>query len=239
MGFYDELSKYYDIIFPQGDAQLQFIKKRINGKNVLDLAAGTGNYTIALAKLDYHVVATDLDEEMVKHIEEKSREEKLGNIKARTLDMRDIHRIEGKNFDLIFCIGNSIVHLDNEEEIGDLIKKIYDLLNESGKVIIQIVNYDRILEFDVKNLPTIDRSKQGVKFIRDYELKDGKILFKTKLIVEYDQEYDHCVKLYPLTSESLTEMFVKAGFKEIEIFGGFDESEYNINSFATIAVAYK
>ncbi len=239
MGFYDELSKYYDIVFPKGDAQLQFIKERIKGKNVLDLAAGTGNYTIDLGKLGYHVVATDLDKEMIRHIKNKSREEKLDNIKAYSLDMRHINTIEDNNFDLIFCIGNSIVHLDNPKEIADIIKKIYDLLNENGKVIIQIVNYDRILEFGVKNLPTIDRPEHGVKFIRDYELNDEKILFKTKLIVENNQEYNNCVKLYPLTSESLTEMFVEAGFKDIEIYGGFDESEYNINSFATVAVAYK
>lgn len=41
MEFYNTLSSYYDIIFPVGEAQLKFIKKRAkNKKKVLDLAAG-------------------------------------------------------------------------------------------------------------------------------------------------------------------------------------------------------
>jgi len=36
------------------------------------------------------------------------------------------YEIEANNFNAIFCIGNSLVHLDNESEIEDVLKKIYN-----------------------------------------------------------------------------------------------------------------
>jgi len=236
LGFYEEFSKYYDIVFPLGEAQLRFINKRAKDKKkILDLAAGTGNYSIALAKEGYEVTAVDLDSEMVKNIEEKANKEEV-KVTAIAMDMKEIDKI-GSKFDLIFCIGNSLVHLDNKDEIKKVINKLYNLLNKDGVLIIQIINYDRIIQNNVKGLPTIDREEEGVKFIRDYEQKNGKILFKTKLIISKEEKvYENCVELYPLLARDLRDILISAGFKNVEFFGGFNEVEYNIDSMATVAV---
>lgn len=241
MSFYDELSKYYDIVFPPGDAQMKFIKKRLgDGKNILDLAAGTGNYSIALANLGCCVTAVDLDEEMVKYINEKRVKNHL-NIKGFKLDMKNIDNLNEK-FDFIMCIGNSLVHLENLQEIKDVILKLYNLLNEDGIIVIQIVNYDRILKYDIKELPTIDRSEKGVKFIRKYEVKENKVLFNGKLVVNKDnneQVYDNTVELYPLQSDDLVNTLKSVGMNKVDIYGNFNEEEHNIDSFATVVAAYK
>jgi SAM-dependent methyltransferase len=153
--------------------------------------------------------------------------------------MRDIDRLNENEFNLIFCIGNSLAHLNGTAEIKDVIKKMYNLLTDGGSIIIQTVNYDRVLKYDVKELPLIDRKKSGVKFIRNYELENGKILFKTKLIINNDKIYENCIKLYPLTSRELTYILNDCGFKKVDIYGDFNEGEFSINSFPMIAVAYK
>ncbi|QGU96312.1 methyltransferase domain-containing protein [Clostridium bovifaecis] len=239
MGFYEEFSKHYDVVFPLGEAQLNFIKKRAKDKKrILDLAAGTGNYSIALAKEGYDVVAIDLDSEMVRKIKEKARGKEV-KIRAISMDMKEVDKIEDK-FDLIFCIGNSLVHLDSKEEIEEVISKLYNLLNKDGVLIIQIINYDRIIEKNIKGLPTIDRSEKGIRFVRDYEEKDGKILFKTKLIIKSGEEvYENCVPLYPLLSRDLDNILRTSGFSSIEIYGGFNEAEYNVDSMVTIISAMK
>lgn len=238
MAFYEELSKYYDIVFLFSQIKLDFIKKRINGEKILDLAAGTGDYSIALGKLGYDVTAADLDEEMVEKIKGKSQLDKI-NIKSIKLDMKDIDKLDRNYFNLIFCIGNSLVHLQSINEIHKVIKKIYNALDVRGTVIIQIINYDRIFKYNVKELPLINRKKEGVEFVRKYELKDEKVLFKTKLIVNNSKSYDNCIELYPLTTSQLVDVLKDCGFKNIELYGGFDESEYSIDSFHTIAVAHK
>ncbi len=241
MGFYEELSRYYDIVFPLGEAQLNFIKKRSKDKHkILDLAAGTGNYSVALAKLGYNVMAADLDTEMIKKIEKKAYNEGV-SVKAFAMDMKEVDKLEEK-FDVIFCIGNSLVHLNNKEEISIVINKLYNLLNKDGVIIIQIINYDRILEKNLKGLPTIERSEERVSFIRDYEKKDDKILFKTKLVITKDNDervYENCVPLYPLLREDLQNILENSGFSSIEFFGGFNEEEYNLNSMATVVSAIK
>jgi len=62
MGFYEEISKYYDYIFPVGKEQINFITKVAGEgpKSVLDIACGTGGYALELAKQGYAVTAVDL-----------------------------------------------------------------------------------------------------------------------------------------------------------------------------------
>lgn len=239
MGFYEELSKYYDIVFPFGKPQFKFMLKRIKEKgNVLDLASGTGNYSIALAKHGHHVTAVDLDEEMIKKIQDKNKVEGT-DVNPCVLDMKDIDRFEENTYDAVVCIGNSLVHLDDTEDIKDVLSKMYNLLSDKGVVILQIVNYDRILKYDVKELPLIDRPESGVKFVRNYDIEDGKVLFKTKLIIDDSRTYDNCIKLYPLQSEELVNLLKEAGFSDIKLYGGFDEKEYTIDSFPLIVEATK
>lgn len=240
MGFYEELSRYYDIVFPLGQAQLNFISTRAKGKKILDLAAGTGNYSIALSKMGYEVTAVDLDEEMVKKIAEKNKAEGT-KTKAVVLDMNKVETLND-TFDVVICIGNSLVHLPNKEEIESLIKKLYNMLEKDGVLIIQIVNYDRVLENNVKALPTISREDEGVTFVRNYENKNGKILFKSKLIISRDNEekiYDNVVELYPLQSRELELILKEAGFKSTDLYGDFNGGEHSLNSMATVVSATK
>lgn len=239
MGFYEELSKYYDIVFPLGKKKLKFMEERIEGKeNILDLAAGTGNYSIELSKHGFNVVAVDLDEEMIRKIEAKNEKEKT-NVKPYKLDMKNIDELKKYEFDAIICIGNSLVHLDNHGEIKDALEKMYNLLNDDGIVIIQIVNYDRILEYNVKALPLIDRPEAKVRFIRNYELENGKVLFKTKLVINEEESYENCIKLYPLKSQEFIDLLKEVGFKDIKLYGSFDEKEFTLDSFPLVVEAYK
>lgn len=224
MGFYEELSKYYDIVFPLGQKQMDFIMKRIKpGAKVLDVAAGTGNYSLALGKEGYDVTAIDLDEEMVANIIEKGNVMNI-NVDAKVLNMLDIDSIE-EEFDGIVCIGNSLVHLKDENEILKCLRAMKSLLNDNGDLIIQIVNYDRVIVNDVKSLPIIDRPEEDVKFVRDYVHEDGSILFNTTLVVG-EKEYKNSIPLYPLKSKDLERLLIESGFKEISFYGGFNECIY-------------
>lgn len=236
MGFYEELSKYYDIVFPLGVKQMEFINKRINPSgSILDIAAGTGNYSLALAKGGYDVTAVDLDDEMVNSIIEKANIMDI-DLKAIKMNMLDMDTLDGK-YDGIICIGNSLVHLKDKEEIHKALKSMKSALKDGGTLILQIVNYDRIIINDVKNLPTIDRPESGVKFIRDYDHVNGVIHFNTTLIVG-DEEYKNSIPLYPLKSEDMMDILKDCGFEEIEFYGGFNEAPYErSNSFPLVVSA--
>ncbi len=232
--FYSEIAKYYDYIFPTGKAQMDLIKE-IAGeapKDVLDAACGNGGYSFGLSESGYNITAIDLDEEMVKSIRAKNK-----NIDAEVLNMLDIE-ILNKKFDLIFCIGNSLVHLKDNEEIYKFLKSCKRSLKPNGKLLLQIVNYDRVLDKDIKSLPTIENENVKLVFERHYQyLKDEhKVDFKTVLKVAGEELENH-VLLYPIKSSELKELLEMSGFSIVSLYGGFKKDEFKaLESFALVIV---
>lgn len=245
MGFYEELSKVYDVVFPWSKMTEDFIESFSpkEGK-ILDLACGSGNYTFKLAKKGYDVYAVDLDKAMMEKLKEKAESESL-NIKMKTTDMREVKKELNEDFHTIFCIGNSLVHLTDKVEIQNLINDLYNMLYEHGNLIIQIINYDRILKHNVRSLPTIKNKEAEVSFVRNYEVNEENSLvyFNTELNIKEDNEiktYKNSVPLFPLQSNELTMLLQKAGFKDIELFGSFDKKPFNSDeSYALIVKAAK
>lgn len=242
MKFYKELSKVYDIVFPRDDTTLNYLCKNLKGNSkVLDLACGSGTYSIALAQKGHRVDGIDLGEEMITKAKGK------GGLFADFIvgDMTKAKDIfYGKKYDFIFCIGNSIVHLKNKEKIHQLIKDIYDMLIDDGSLVIQIINFDRVIKKNIKSLPTIDRAEKGVKFIRNYNYleSESKVEFNTELIVSKEgneDKYENSVDLIALKMEELKSMFEDVGFKGIEVFGNFNEEMYSEDSFSLVIKGVK
>lgn len=237
MAFYDEISNYYDYIFPTGAEQINFIRE-IAGKPpkaLLDIACGTGGYTIELAKLGYELTAADIDEGMVEELRKKLSQD-TGDIKcirAGMLEMKE--KLESK-FDLAFCIGNSIVHLSNLEEIQDFLVIAKSLLKKDGRLIIQIINFDRIILKEINELPAIVNEEIGLRFERYYRLdkEENRVWFRTVLSVD-GRMLENEIPLFPLQSDDLNDLLKKAGFKKVKLFGDFNGSDYDrYNSYMLV-----
>lgn len=242
MKFYKELSKVYDIVFPKDETTLKFLCKALNhNSKVLDLACGTGTYSVALAQKGHRVDGIDLDEEMIALANGKGG--LFANFKVG--DMTRFHEVfDSEKYDMVYCIGNSIVHLKNKGKIENFITDIYKNLNEEGTLIIQIVNYDRIINQNIKSLPTIDRHEKGVKFIRNYNYREHeeKVEFQTELIIYNDskeEKLSNSVDLIALRKNELEEMLKKAGFKTVKAYGGFSEELFSEDSFALVVKGVK
>jgi 2-polyprenyl-3-methyl-5-hydroxy-6-metoxy-1,4-benzoquinol methylase len=241
MGFYEQISKYYDYIFPTGRQQSGFIQTAagIPPKKILDVACGSGGYSAALAKAGYCVTAVDLDEKMVEMTLVKKHREGL-LINAMVCNMLDISKKFYSNaFDLVFCIGNSIVHLGSKEDILDALKQMQACLKPDGTLIIQIINFDRVFKHNISSLPTIENDEIGLKFIRNYRFDDktGLIRFNTLLTINGSEgwkEYENTAELLPLLSVDLIELMKKAGFKDVSLYGDFEYSKYDEDSYMLV-----
>lgn len=239
MAFYEELSRYYDHVFPFSPMTYNFLSDRFPNKGkILDIATGTGNYAITLAENEHKVTAIDLDKEMIQKLKEKIKGRDLP-LTPVVMNMLNLNSLTPNSYDGAFCIGNSLVHLQTLEAIEQSLKEVYNLLLSGGQFIIQVVNYDRILAHDIKELPLINRPDVGVKFLRRYQLLDDIIHFNTRLIVSDGQTYDNSITLYPLTSSNLKELLLSAGFRDIHFYGGFDEQKFNLDAFPLIVTAKK
>ena len=151
----------------------KFLDEEIKGKNILDAGASTGKVTEYLSEKGFHVYSIDINERLINKAVQKG-------ISVVNMNMLAIDMLE--KFDTIINIGNTLPHLNNNEEIYEFLEKSYHQLNNGGKIIIQLIKF--FLKFlkqkDENNflgtLPLIEN--ENVKFERFYYLnEEGNIIF--------------------------------------------------------------
>ena len=233
------LGRYYDVIFPANEKHLSFLKGLLPERGrVLDVGCATGTYAIPLARLGYDVCAFDTDSPMVEMLVTKTENDEHPP-RALVYDMRRLSGLNVGTFDLIYSIGNTIVHLESLEEVQKLLKDCFEKLNEGGAVVIQTVNYDRVLSRRELSLPLIDRQEGRMRFHRTYELKASHIVFNGQLEIEGEGKLEASTILLPVVSKDLLGALELAGFRDIKLYGGFDGSEHTLESPATVVVGVR
>ena len=235
--FYNEIAKYYDDIFPVQEVKTKLIVDSIkkSSSNILDVACGTGGYAMQLYNRGHNLTAIDLDNKMIEELKFKSP-----NIDSQVINMLDLNKLD-KKFDVIYSLGNSIVHLDSIQSVESFFRSCYSSMNNDGVLIIQIINYDRILDNEISSLSTINNKDKNLSFIRNYEyIKDeNKIAFHTLLKVN-EELFENTVKLLPIRSKEVVQSLKNSGFKGIMVYGDFSKSDFDSNkSIACVVVANK
>lgn len=246
MSFYEAMERYYDHIFPLHQNNLVFLEKKLgssNNKHILDLACGTGTYTLALATRGFRVTGIDLDETMIELARQKKREQSPpvdGNgatfIKG---DMLKLSAYLKTVFDGAFCIGNSLVHLETPNGIATALQETAAVLRRGAILIVQTVNYDRVLKHNVNSLPTLENEEQSVSFQRlySYDAQKHRILFTGILTLPDSTSRTNTIPLYPLQKAELERILTKAGFAVKGFYGNFAGEPWSEETPATIVVA--
>jgi glycine/sarcosine N-methyltransferase len=238
MEFYTSIAGYYDLIFPLEESQKSFIRNNIsiNDGTFIDVGCATGNLSIAMSSIMRQVIGIDFDGALIDIARSKNTGANTVFIRGDMLDIRRI--IAGNNVISIACIGNTLVHLVGAEKINRFISESNSILEPGGKLILQIINYDNIMNNSVKNLKTIEN--KNVIFYRDYDYDSGRnlISFKTRLkIKKTGRLYENEAVLYPLRKDELEPML--SGFGKTSYYGSYDSDVYSPESFLLIAVAEK
>lgn len=240
--FYTSISKYYQQIFPFNPAQISFLKQVLpyNGAKVLDVGCATGELSFALTRFGFPIWAFDFDAEMIE-IAQNTKEEDTMFPVFEQLDMRLIGEHYPESFfNTVICFGNTLVHLLNNDDILKFAKGAYKLLAPEGKLTIQILNYQHILDDQIRSLPLIDN--EHISFERNYAFDKGSDLidFNTKLTVKSTgQEIVNSVKLYAIRQNKLQELLEEAGFVNFEYFGSFKADPMINNSLPLIVTCQK
>nr|MDA3834656.1 methyltransferase domain-containing protein [Spirochaetales bacterium] len=228
-------------IFPFSPVQYQVVIQHLpkpESSYLLEIGSGTGSLTLELAQTCAHTVGIDIDESMISFAHEKQHHyKKQAHIIA--LNMLDIDLLfTPEYFDVIFSFGNGLVHLLSPQEILDVLSASKQLLRQGGHLLLQIINYDRILENKISFLPTIEN--EHITFERRYNyMKDEHLIkFTTELTDKTTGEISvQQVQLYPLIQTELQTLLLEAGFTEVSWYGGFDLSPFTKDSIQLLAAA--
>lgn len=214
--FYKSIASVYDYIFPQNEKQLHFIEAIRNiddHERILEVGCATGNLTELLSRKSQEVIGLDLDSELL----EKARS-KYPELDFRQGNMLHIKDIFHKAFTRIISFGNTLVHLSSLRDIESFCKQVYDLLEENGLFMVQIINYDRILNQNIDYLPTIENNH--IQFIRKYEKQNEYLLFNTQLhIKEHHEIIENSIPLLALRQSDIENILVSLGFQDIQFYG--------------------
>lgn len=236
MSFYQELSHHYDEIFAVDQEEMRFIASLFeDAQMLLDIGCGTGNKTVHLAAPRRRVIGIDMDSAMIARARDMIG---TSGISYDVLDMLDIDKkFSGLAFDGIACLGNSLVHL-SVDDISLLIEKAYAMLAEGGLLVIQILNYDRVLDDCVSTLPDIDTDR--VTFTRAYSRACDGLHFLTGLhLKDCGRAFYNDTILFPLRQNTLAGMLAGAGFRPPNWYGSYAGAPLTRDSFVVIVSCRK
>jgi cyclopropane fatty-acyl-phospholipid synthase-like methyltransferase len=225
MAFYPSILPWYDQIFPFSPVQRDFVLSF--GANpdwsIVDVGCGTGSLIISLAGVFRKTAGLDPDESMLSLARGKALAAGAGTwfLQAGMLDLTK--EISTGSVDRLICFGNTLPHLTDEQEVVEFFRQASLILKPGGLFLIQIIDYDRIINQGLNGLPTIE--DEEIRFERAYlypDLNPSHVRFQTRLTIkETGQAIGNEVPLLALRPGILKALLQKAGFGDIEIYGNF------------------
>ncbi|MBK7632098.1 MAG: class I SAM-dependent methyltransferase [Ignavibacteriales bacterium] len=228
--FYNSASVYYDKMI-DFDSALQkrkillsnFIDDKI--KSVADVGCGTGVDSISLSQLGLNVTAFDPSSEMINTARTNSEKHNC-KIDFHIFGANEIPKTFYNKFDIVVSLGNTLANIPFGL-IEKSVAKLFKLLKKDGKVLIQILNYEKILK-EKERIVNITK-KDDEYFIRFYDFCNKDLTFNI-LKFKADQTTQKeliSTKIFPYTTKGLKQVFKEAGFKNIELFGGLDKKVFD------------
>ena len=133
---YDD-ADLYDLVAPPDDAMERFYVEAAGGpgRRVLELACGSGRFTVPLAASGALVIGGDLSETMLSRARAAVAERGVSADFVQ-LDMRDF--VLGRHFDAIIIAANSLMHLHTNADFARAFSAIRQHLAPGGRLLFDV-----------------------------------------------------------------------------------------------------
>ena len=171
---------------------------------ILDIGAGTGRYSVALAREGFDVTAVELVEHNLEILRGKHE-----NVKAWQGDARDLHFLSGETFDITLLFG-PMYHLHSDQDRLAALNEAKRVTKKGGFILVAYV----MNEYAVLS----------------YCFKEGKIkevLEKGRLTKDFHTITNINDDLYSYTRlEDMTRLNEKAGLERLKTFAPDGAADY-------------
>lgn len=224
--YYDKMIDFYSALEKRKILLSNFVDDKI--KTVADVGCGTGVDSISLSQLGLNVTAFDPSIEMINVAKENCKRANA-KIEFNNFAASKIPKTFYNKFDLVVSLGNTIANIP-PQQIEKSFSKFYRMLKSNGKVLIQILNYEKILK-DKERIVNITK-KDNEYFIRFYDFGKKELTFN---ILRFNSDHTSekeliSTKLFPYTTKELKQTLKKIGFKKTTVFGGLDKKPFDANT---------
>lgn len=236
---YDELI-YEDINYDKVAEKIIGLctENNMNFDAYLDLACGTGNVAIKVAKYFKNTYAVDLSDDMLNVAFDKFKKNK---IKAKVICQDMCELSLNNNFNLITSVLDSTNYITEEEDLEEYFSRVYDHLKEDGLFIFDINSYYKLSNILGNNIYTYSSDEIFYTWENSFE-EEVLNMFLTFFVKQdnglYEKfEEEHYERAYK--EEHIEKLLEKCGFKLLEKFEGYSEKKVTENSERILYVAGK
>ena len=147
------------------------------GEKILEIGAGTGRYSIALAKEGYDVTAVELVERNLEVLRQNCGE--LKNIQAFQGDALDLSRFADDTFDITLVFG-PLYHLYEEKDVHKALDEAIRVTKKDGIILVAFLSVYAILFDNYLDGNLAEGLEEN--FAEDYKVKH----FEEQLFTGYD-----------------------------------------------------
>lgn len=136
-----------------------------DSKYAVDLGAGNGIQTMALAELGFKVKAVDFNNQLITEL--KSR---IGKFPVEVFndDIKHLTKYSHPQPALIVCCGDTLAHLDSFSEVQKLIMDSYRMLSGNGRLILSFRDYSTELDDTDRFIPVKSDSQRILTCFVEY-----------------------------------------------------------------------
>ncbi len=245
----------YDLVYRKAissQVEIDFIeaafKKHLETpvKSIIDLAAGTGEQAICLAKKGYHVTAQDASPEMLEILRQKLIDQALtGQVSILECRMEETSAV--KAFDAAIAVFRSVNYLTEEGQPEWAFRSVFRALRPGGIFIFDTANFFALSDHLKKDTQEVFDG-EGFFVIRHShpELKDLENVWVNHEVLRYvshsgEQWTEHIIsELRHFTPAELRTYLKLAGFNAIYQFAGYGTAynppHYDPTRLVTVAI---
>ena len=231
MNQYTVLAKFYDRLNSEVNYKkwAEFLHNKIEQHKqnepeiLLDLACGSGNMTVELAKYNYDMIGIDLSIDMLMEAEQKS----FGyDILYLNQDMRDFE-LYG-TVDVVTCCLDSINYLLTKDDVRKCFRLVYNYLNPSGLFIFDVNTPHKFENIYADNTYVFEIEEDDIfcTWQNSYDKESHLCDFDLNIFVGYSGKYTRYQEIQTermYTHEELEKLLSETGFDIAEIVCESDE----------------
>lgn len=242
---YGEFAKIYDDLINEDinyDNMVSRIIEICNEHNIeckdyLDVACGTGNVTVRLAKHFKDIYAVDLSEDMLREAFNKLKENRIkGKIICQDMTEMQLNR----KFDLITSVLDSTNYITDEDDLEKYFSSVKEHLKDDGIFIFDVNSYYKLSEILGNNIYTY--SEEDVFYTWENVFEDDMVSMFLTFFVKQGELYErfeeeHFERAYK--EEELESALSNCGLKVINKFDGYSNNKVQANSERIVYVVKK
>ncbi len=144
----------------------------VSSRIALDLGAGHGIQTVALAKRGFDVKAIDFNSQLLHELTNNTTGLSVDIIND---DIRSVKKYADKYPELIICCGDTLTHLESTEDIRTFLSDCADILSVNGNLILSFRDYSTELTGDNRFISVKSDDTKILTCCLDYELAEVRV----------------------------------------------------------------